>query len=119
MKVNVITLLIAFAVAALIGYGFFAVNGAAGDVPLANALGGGLVLFITLSGAISVSVKDASGGTINIRVASIVFFVVMLIEQIVFCFVPFSLPPYIIITGILILIYVLIAYAIGKALQNG
>ncbi|GHV11286.1 hypothetical protein FACS189491_02240 [Spirochaetia bacterium] len=31
----------------------------------------------------------------------------------------FSLTPYVVITGVLVLVYVLIAYAIGKALQNG
>ena len=117
MKVNYITLVIAFAIAALMGYALFAMNGAETDIPLANALGGGIVLFITLAGAISVSSTDAKGSTVNIRVLSIVFFLVLLVEQLIFSFVPFKLPPYIIVTGILALIYVLIAYAIGKSMQ--
>jgi hypothetical protein len=119
MKINVITLTIAFAVAALAAYGFYAANSAETDIPLANALGGGIALFITLAGTIAVGSKDGNGGTVNIRLASGVFFVLVLIEQIIFCFVSFSLAPYIIVTGILTLVYVLIAYGIGKTLQNG
>jgi hypothetical protein len=119
MRINVITLGIALAVGALAGYGFYAVNGAQNDIPLANALGGGIALFVTLAGAIAVGTKDETGGTLNIRLTSGIFFAVMLVEQIVFCFVPFSMPPYIIVTGILLLIYVLAAYGIGKAMKNG
>jgi hypothetical protein len=119
MKINVITLLIALAIAALAGYGLYAANGAETDIPIANALGGGIALFITLAGTVAVGSKDGNGGTFNIRLASGVFFVLVAIEQIVFCLTPFRLAPYIVVTGVLTLVYVLIAYAIGKALQNG
>jgi hypothetical protein len=118
MKINFIFLLIAFAIAALAGYGFYAANGAETDIPLVNAIGGGIVLFITLGGAIAVRSSDGGGSTMNISASSWLFFVLLLIEQIVFCFVPFRMPPYIIVTGILLFVYILIAYAIGKALQN-
>jgi hypothetical protein len=118
MKVNGIFLLIAFAIAALAGYGFYAANSAETDIPLVNALGGGIALFITLGGAIAVRSEDEGGRTMNFAVSSWVFFVLLLIEQIVFCFVPFSLPPYVIVTGVLTLVYVLIAYAIGKGMAN-
>ncbi|GHV80437.1 hypothetical protein AGMMS49944_22280 [Spirochaetia bacterium] len=120
MKFNVIMLAIAFAIGALAGYGFYAANGAETDLPLANALGGGIALFITLAGTIAVAPKnDGGGGTLNIRLASGVFFALILVEQIIFCFVPFTLAPYVVVTGVLTLVYVLIAYAIGKTLQNG
>jgi hypothetical protein len=119
MKINIITLAIAFAVAALIGYGLYALNSAETDIPLANALGGGIALFITLAGTVAVGSKSGSGGTLNIRLTSGVFFVLLLIEQIIFSFVPFRLAPYIVVTGVLSLLYVLIAYAVGKTLSNG
>jgi hypothetical protein len=119
MRINVITLLIALAIAAIAGYGFYAANGAQTDVPLANALGGGIALFVTLAGTISIGTKDGTGGDLNIRLTSGIFFALMLVEQIIFCFVPFSMPPYIIVTGLLLLIYLLIAYGIGKGLKNG
>jgi hypothetical protein len=118
MKINYIFVLIAFAIAALAGYGFYAANGAETDIPIANALGGGIALFLTLGGAIAVRTKDGGGSTMNIAISSWVFFFLMLIEQLVFCFVPFSMPPYIIVTGILLLVYVLITYAIGKAMAK-
>ena len=116
MRINIITLLIAFGIAALIGYAFYVANDAEMDIPLANALGGGFTLFVTLAGAISIRAKDSRASTMNLRVASFVFFAVLLIEQIIFTFVSFSLAPYIIATGILLLVYVLIAYAIGKSM---
>ena len=119
MRINVITLFIAAAIAALAGYGLYAANGAENDIPLANALGGGIALFVTLAGAIAIGTKNDTGGTENIRWVSFVFFIIVLIEQIVFIFVPFKLPPYIIITGTLTLIYMLTAYGIGKALRQG
>ena len=117
MKINPITLSIAFAIAALAGYGFFAANGMESDIPIANALGGGIALFVTLAGTIAVVTTDAKGSTMNLRVVSALFFVIMVIEQVIFCFVSFRLAPYIIVTGLLLLIYVLIAYGIGKSMR--
>jgi hypothetical protein len=119
VRINSIALIIVFAIAVLAGYGFYAANGAEADIPLANALGGGIALFVTLAGATAVGTKDGSGSTMNIRLLSGVFFVLMLVEQLIFCFVPFRMAPYIIVTGVLLLVYVLIAYGIGKAMQNG
>jgi hypothetical protein len=119
MKINIITLGIAFAIAAFAGYGFYAANGAEGDIPLASALVSGIAFFVTLSGAIAVGTKKDTGAVQNIRWVSVVFCVILLIEQIIFSVVSFHLAPYIVITGILTLIYLLIAYAIGRALQNG
>ena len=117
MKINVITLVIAFAIAALAGYGFYAANNAETDLPLVIAIGGGIALFIPLAGAIAVSTEDDRGATLNIRMVSGIFFGITLITQIIFCFVPFS-PAYIIVTGTMFLIYLLIAYSIGKRLQG-
>jgi hypothetical protein len=118
MKINIVTLLIALAVAVLVAYGFHAANSGE-EYVLALTLGAGLTLFITLSGTFAVRTKGERGGTANIRIVSGIFFLVTLIEQIVFSFVPLSLPPYIIVTGILMLIYLLIVYGIGKALREG
>jgi hypothetical protein len=117
MKINFIFLLIAFAIASLAGYALYAGNRAETDIPLANALGGGISLFIVLAGRTAVSLTDGKGTNMNLRLLSGVFFIVILIEQIVFCFVPFKLPPYIIVTGLLMLIYALIAYGIGRSMR--
>ena len=116
MKFNLVTLLIAFGIAALGGYTLFVINTADADIPLANAIGGGIAFFVTLAGAISVSFNSGKGPTLNIRVLSSIFFAIVLVQQMVFCFVPFSMPPYIIITGILLLLYALIVYRSSRAI---
>jgi hypothetical protein len=117
MKINIITLLIAFVLAVLAAYGFYTTNSEEGYV-LVLTFGAGLTLFITLAGTIAVGTKGGQGGAANIRIVSGIFFLATLIEQIVFSLVPLSLPPYIIVTGVLMLIYLLIVYGIGKALRE-
>jgi hypothetical protein len=117
MKINIVTLLIALAVAALVAYGFYTANSGEGYA-LALTFGAGLTLFITLAGTIAVGTKDGQGSMANIRIVSGIFFLVTLIEQLVFSFVPLSLPPYIIVTGVLMLIYLLIVSGIGKAIRE-
>ena len=114
MKLNFVTLLIALLIALLGGYTFYVVNNAETDIPLANAIGGGLAMFITLTGAVSFSIKDSKGPTLYIRILSAIFFVAMLIQQVIFCLVTFNIQPYIIITGFLLLLYTLIAYGISR-----
>ncbi|MBO4582299.1 MAG: hypothetical protein J5701_08485 [Bacteroidales bacterium] len=46
-----------------------------------------------------------------------VFFVVLLIAQLIFAFVQFSTPAYVITNGMLLLVFLLCVYAIAKAKQ--
>jgi len=117
MRVNFVLLAIAFAIAALIAYTLYTVNKAPTDIPLATALGGGISLFIILSGTIAVSSKNGKGTSMNLRTLSNIFFGVMLVIQIIFCFIPFKLPPYIIVTGLVLLIYLLFAYIVGGSMR--
>ena len=116
MKINFITLIIALALAALAAYGFYTADG--GETAIFRAIGGGLMLFVTLSGAIALVIENDRGAVLNIRIISFVFFTIVLIIQIVFCFVLFRITPYIIINGIMLLLYILIAYSIGSRLQG-
>ena len=117
MKINVVPLIIAVALAALAAYGFYTANSGE-PYALALSVAAGLSLCITLAGTIAVGTKDGRGGAANIRVLSGIFFLITLIEQVVFSAIPLSLPPYIIVTGVLMLIYLLAAYGIGKALRE-
>ncbi|GHV33387.1 hypothetical protein AGMMS4952_25200 [Spirochaetia bacterium] len=45
------------------------------------------------------------------------FFIALLVEHIIFSFAGVALTPYVIITGILLLLFVLISYAITRALK--
>jgi hypothetical protein len=114
MKVNFVMLLIALAIAALAGYGFFAANSDE-EFHLLLAAGSALTIFLTLGGLLALSVPD--GGSANIKVTSAIFFVVFLVEQLIFGIFGVREAPYIIVTGILLLIFILVNYGIIRALK--
>jgi hypothetical protein len=111
MKVNVVFLIIVLALSALAAYGFYAANN--GETHrLVITIGGGLSLFVPLAGLLALT-AGGRGGAVHIKVLSALFFTALLIEQVVFSFVVLKPAPYIIITGVLLLVYVLIAYAVA------
>jgi hypothetical protein len=112
MKINAVFLIIALAISSLVAYGFYAANG--GEAyRLVITLGGGLSLCIPLTGLLAVK-AGGRGGAVQVKVVSAIFFIVLLIEQIIFSFAVVKLAPYIIITGVLLLVYVLICYAVAR-----
>jgi hypothetical protein len=116
MKINVLMCIVALAIGALAGYGFWAANsGEAGQ--LVMAIGSGVAFFVTLGGTIAVRSATGRGSIGNIRVVSALFFAVFLVEQIVCTVLPFHQAPYIVVTGVLLLVYVVISYSIAKALE--
>ena len=52
--------------------------------------------------------------TTNVKVVSGIFFAVALISNLIFTFIKFSVPSYVIINGILLLVFILIAYSINR-----
>jgi len=114
MKLNGFLTFISAALAGLIAFGIFIAN--SGDTyRVLVTIGAALSMFVTLGGMIAVS--SPNGGTMNIRVVSGLFFVALLITHIVFSFVSISLPPYVIITGLLLMVYLLICYGVMRALK--
>jgi hypothetical protein len=114
MKINWFLTFIALAIAALAAFGFYSANVDETYRALIT-IGAGLSLFITLGGILALS--SPNGGSLNIKVTSVLFFIALLIEHLVFGFTAIKLAPYVIITGILLLVYVLICYAITRALK--
>ena len=115
MKFNVFLSVIAVLIAGLIGYGFYAANSGEGFVWLIT-FGSGICMALSLIGILTVSTKGRAGG-INIKALSSIFFVVFLISNLVFTFTTIKLAPYIIINGILLLIYAVSTYGIIKSRQ--
>ncbi|MDR2596801.1 MAG: hypothetical protein LBC76_05700 [Treponema sp.] len=115
MKTNFVMLLIALAIAALIAYGFYSGNKNDENVWLIT-IASGIIVFVTLSGILAVSF-EGRGGTGNVRVVSILFFIASIISNIIFSFVTLNTVSYIIINGILFLLYILIGYGVVKALK--
>jgi len=114
MKINWFLALIALAIAGLIAFGFYSGNSNE-SYQLLITIGSGLSFLLTLCGLLALS--SAHGGTANIKVTSVLFFIGLLIEHIIFSFAGVRPAPYIIVTGILILVYVLVCYAITRALK--
>lgn len=108
MKVNWILLTISAVVAALLGYAIYA-----GTNNYVLTIGGALVFFLTLCGVLSISLGK---GTINLRVLSGFFFLIMIVEHLLFALIGFKLSAYIVITGIFISIYIISFYGISKAI---
>lgn len=114
MRINTIPFIIAFAISLLIAYAFYSFS--VGDNKTLIAFGSFVFLLISSIFAISVSF-DEPRTTTNIRIVSGIFFSIAIISNIIFTFVSFSIPIYIITNGIFLLIYLLIVYSIQKVKQ--
>ena len=116
MRINVIFAIIALALSALAGYGFFQWNSAE-PYQLLIAIGGGLTIFLPLGGLLALA-SDGHGTVGNIRAVSVVFLLLEIIVNIIFSVVKMTAPTaYIIVNGILVLVYILIGYAVSRALK--
>lgn len=116
MKVHSIPALIALAISALVAFGFYSFCRCA-DMQWWVAIGGGVGLFLTLGTALAVSFTTSRTST-NAKVVSGIGAVLLLISNGVFCcLTSFSLAWYIILNGLLLLLWVILLYAIVKAAQ--
>jgi hypothetical protein len=114
MKINFVPTIISTAVSLLIAYGLYSFHESENKILL---IAGSFVFFATtLIMAIGASFEVARTTT-NIRVVSGIFFAIALIGNLIFTFVNFSVPSYVIINGILILVFILIVYLINQAKQ--
>lgn len=106
--------MIAIAVSLLIAYGLYSFHQSENKILL--SAGSFLFLAVTLTLTIGTSF-DLPRTTTNVRAVSGLFFIIGAISNLVFTFLNFSVPSYIIINGILLLVFILIAYSIIKAKQ--
>ena len=114
MKINLVQTTIAIAVSLLIAYGLFSFHQSENKL----LLGCGSFVFLAIALVMSVGVSfELPRTTTNVRVVSGIFFTIALASNIVFAFLKFSVPGYIITNGILLLIFLLIVYSINRAKQ--
>ena len=113
MKGNIFLIIIALVIAALAGYGFYAANSGEQYVFLI-AGGAGIKFASTLAGLIGLSTDGRAGG-MNIKALSLIFFVLFLVSNLVFSFTAVKPAPYIIVNGILLLVYAAGFYGIVKS----
>lgn len=111
MKIKIIPLTLSVLIATLSGYAFFT-YAIGGDNTLLG-VGSATTLALTLLGMFGFSL-ETKRKAINIHVVSGVFNTLFLIISIVFAFLhDFSRPTYLLVNGILLLIWLLITYGIA------
>ena len=104
MKINFVQTIIAIAVSLLIAYGFYSFHDSENKILL--SAGSFVFLAITLILTIGTSF-ELPRTTTNVRVVSGIFFAVALISNLIFTFIAFSIPSYVITNGILLLVFIL------------
>ena len=102
MKVNFVQTIIAIAVSLLIAYGLYSFHDSENKILLSS--GSFVFLMVTLIFAIGTSF-ELPRTTTNVRVVSGIFFAIALISNLIFTFINFSIPSYVIINGILLLVF--------------
>ena len=112
-KINLFTTVITVAIVALLTYCLYIWTDKEANVALFTT-GNALILFATLFGVMGFSL-ESKRTLIMVRTISAIFFIVMLISCIIFCSVGTGNPPYIIVNGLLLLIYILTIYYAIKA----
>lgn len=114
MKINFIKTIIAIGVSGLIAYGFYSFHKT--DNKLLLSTGSFVFLLLTLLFTLSISFSLPRTTTM-VRTVSGIFFIVAFVINMTFSFFNFSTPIYIIVNGIALMTYVLIAYSISRAKQ--
>ena len=114
MKLNLVPTFIAVAISSLISYGFYTFHNYENKILLLS----GCFIFLVLTLTLSIGMEfELPRTTINVRSVSFIFFALAFICNLIFTFINFSVPIYIILNGLLMLIFFLIVYSISKAKQ--
>jgi hypothetical protein len=114
MKINFVQTIIAIAISLLIAYGLYSFHDSENKILLST----GSFVFLTSALVMTIGTSfELPRTTINVKVVSGIFFAIALFSNLIFTFIRFSIPSYVIINGTLLLIFILIAYSIHKAKQ--
>ncbi len=115
MKIKVVPIIIALGISVLLAYALYEICHTEGKEVLL-AIGGGICLFLPLATCLGVRFEP-SRTSANVAVVGAVFFVLMLISNSVFAYLRFATHTYVIVNGILLLLFLLIEYLIAKTKQ--
>lgn len=108
MKLNIILTIIAALVVGLLAYWVHTVIQASEAADIIT-YGSGVCFLVTLLPIVGVEYESARLG-INIRIVSILFFVAFLVSQFSFANFVTDIPLYIIVNGLLLVIFLLVLY---------
>ena len=116
MKIQLVPSVLVFAASALIAYGFYSWCQQE-NMNLLVAVFGGISLCLILGATFAVSM-ERTRTTVNTRVLSGIFALLVLISNIVFCCVPaFSPISYVIVNGFILILWLSLYYAISRAMK--
>lgn len=115
MKIKAIPTFIAAAICTLIVYGFFSLCKTPRQ-ELLLAIGGFVCLFPALGTCLGVRFEQGRTSA-NLAVIGGVFFVIQLVCLLIFTFVSFSTTSFVVVNGIILLIFLLVTYGVAKAKQ--
>lgn len=112
MKINIIKSVIAGLIAVLLTWGVCSMC-LYDELTLTL----GLVTFITLTagGILAFGVDTDSRSMVSARIGAGIYFFIALAVNIVFCFIDFSIPVYVILSGVLLCIFLLVYLNIYRA----
>lgn len=114
MKLNIFQSSMAIGISTLISYGFYHFNYSENNLLL--ALGSFIFIALTLILTIGVSFNLPRTGTM-VRTVSGIFCAIAVLSNLVFTFLPFSIPVYIVLNGLLLLVFLSVAFAINQQRQ--
>lgn len=112
MKLNVFMTIICLALSVLLGYIAYTIAGNDENAGICFATSA-ICFAVSLMPAMGVK-YDSSRIGINIRVLSIVFFILTLACNLAFAAISVVLPHYLIVNGLLLLIFVTAVYRLGS-----
>ena len=115
MKPNVFLIIVSLLISALAGYGFYAANSGE-DFALLLSIGSGICLAVSLIGTLGIKSEERTLN-VNFRVVSALFFLVFLASNLIFGFAGVRVAPYVIVNGVLLLIYLTIEYGLVKSVK--
>jgi hypothetical protein len=115
MKVNIVYLIIGLAISALIAFGFYSFYEGSNK----NILVFGSMIFLSISliPTIAIEINNRTRITALIRTVSGIMFFVGLLTNLIFSFTAFKQEWYIIILGLILMIYCMIIYSLIRSKQ--
>ena len=114
MKLNFVQAIIAIAISTLISYGFYIFNESENNIIFSL---GSFVIFSTSLIFFLGTDFELPRTTTNVRVVSVIYFIVAMISSLIFTFINFTVPSFVITNAIMLLVYILIIFSIYKAKQ--
>lgn len=117
MKLKIFPCIIAVLASALIAFGLYSWCRCE-EMRWLVTIFGGISLLLTIGATMSVTMPEVRA-TVNLRIASGIFAVLLAISNAIFCAVEsFYIALYVIVNGLLLLVWLITLYAITRAYQN-